>query len=81
MITVMMISYVENIGDVLSDGEWETEEEEEKSSNDSNSESENEETDSCESNSIISLNGSFDIDTQINKVYYCQFKRFPVQLI
>ena len=34
-----------------------------------------------DSNSIISLNGSFDIDTQINKVYYCQFKRFPVQLV
>lgn len=74
-------SYVENIGDVLSDGEWETEEEENSNGSNPESENENEETDSCETNSIISLNGSFDIDTQINKVYYCQFKRFPVQLV
>ena len=63
--------YVENLDDVLSDGEWQTE---------SSNSCENSGTES-ETNSIISLNGSIDIDTEINKVYYCQFKRYPVQLV
>ena len=76
--------YVENLEDVLSsDGSWETQSEgtggteevgeAEKSRENSNSGS--------DSNSIISLNSDFEIDTQIDKVYYCQFKRYPVQLV
>jgi hypothetical protein len=76
--------YVENLENVISEDEWETEEEEETPDQDlEHKENKEKEEFSSESdaNSIISLNGSFDIDTQINKVYYCQFKRFPVQLV
>ncbi len=69
--------YVENLENVISEGEWETEEENEVE-NEENEDSKS--GSSSDTNSIISLNGSFDIDTQINKVYYCQFKRFPFNL-
>ena len=77
--------YIQDLKEVLSsegegegegEGEWETQSEEEaadKEGTEENSESDN--------NSIISLNSSFEIDTQIEKVHYCQFKRFPVQLV
>ena len=57
--------YVEPLEDFIDESEWVTESEGEDNS-------ENDSVSDC---------SSFEIDSTINQVHYCKFKRFPVQLV